>query len=127
MSVLENGMHNPYHAAEIVEAPDPVELVKSYSVRHFQALCLFAGHSFPHFTTEALTQCDLCHAAPKTGQAFLSRIKPALVYSIWRLPLGKVSCFTPTVDLLLSGGKPSPGVAKIYPLPNDHVGLACSI
>jgi hypothetical protein len=120
--------------------------VKSYStvVKHFKAFCLLAGYSFPHFTTEAITQFVLHHAVRHTGYTFLSCIKPALVYL--EVAMGKTTSFTPTIDLLLKGAKrrararsgpakKAPALspvqlasvlAKIYP-PEDHVGLACPI
>jgi len=119
--------------------------VKSYStvVLRFQAFSLLASHPFPHLTTEAVTQFFL-HAVRHTGYAFLSCIKPALVYL--EVAMGKASSFTPTVNLLLKGAKQparnhrgpakkAPALsplqlasvsAKIYP-PDDHVGLACPV
>jgi hypothetical protein len=83
--------------------------VKSYStvVLRFQAFSLLASHPFPHLTTEAVTQFFL-HAVRHTGYAFLSCIKPALVYL--EVAMGKASSFTPTVNLLLKGanGEPAP-------------------
>jgi hypothetical protein len=74
--------------------------VKSYTtvVQHFQAFFLLAGHPFPYFTIEAVTEFVLHHAVRQTGYAFLSCIKPALVYL--EVAMGKASSFTPTIDLL---------------------------
>jgi len=79
--------------------------VKSYStvVQHFQAFYLLDGHPFPYFTIEAVTEFVLHHAVRQTGYAFLSCIKPALVYL--EVATGKASSFTPTIDLLLNGAK----------------------
>jgi hypothetical protein len=96
-------------------------------VRHFQAFCLLAGHSFPYFTTEAVTQFVLHHAVRHTGYTFRSCIKPALVYL--EIAMGKATSFTPTIDLLLKGAKrrararsgPAKKAPALFP-----VQLACS-